>query len=118
MGTKLKQDKMAEAPKKAEDTSSVLNRVKSINLLHADKNAIASITQGIIENQKLTDPSLKTSAEKLAANSIKLSIMTEHPELYKFYKDMDYKQLTSFVDMSKLKGGLNDNLVMKIPENV
>lgn len=114
--TKLKQDKMAEAPKK-EDKSSILNRVKSINLLHADKNAIASITQGIIENQKLTDPSLKLSAEKLAANSIKLSIMTEHPELYKYYKDMDYNQLTSFVDMSKLKGGLNDNLVMKVPEN-
>ena len=110
----IKQTEMSEAPKKSDD--SLLNRVKSVNLLHADKDALALITQGIIDNPKLQDPSLIAGAKKLAGDTIKLSIATEHPELYKFYKDMNYAELTSYVDMSKLKGGLNDPLCLKIPE--
>lgn len=114
--SKFTDTKKADAPKKASGDN-LLKKVVSVNLKNVDKATLKEITDNIIDNADLQDTALKTSAKKLVANSIKLSISAQHPELYKYYKGMDYDQLLNLVDMKQATGAPNTQmLTMKIPE--
>ena len=117
MSNKLKQTEMAETPKKTkDDLHNILNTVKSLNVAHADRNMIQQIKDSIIDNSELKNVSLKQSAEKMTADCIKLSIATEHPDLYKYYKNLDYSQLMSLADTSKVQGKSSDMLTFRLPQ--
>lgn len=114
--SKFTDTKKADAPKKASGDN-LLKKVVSVNLKNVDKATLKEITDNIIDNADLQDTALKTSAKKLVANSIKLSISAQHPELYKYYKGMDYDQLLNLVDMKQATGApATQMLTMKIPE--
>ena len=114
--SKFTDTKKADAPKKASGDN-LLKKVVSVNLKNVDKATLKEITDNIIDNADLQDTALKTSAKKLVANSIKLSISAQHPELYKYYKGMDYDQLLNLVDMKQATGAPSTQmLTMKIPE--
>ena len=107
--------KQAEAPKKASGDN-ILKKVVSVNLKNIDKATIKDITDNIIDNADLQDNALKNSSKKLVANCIKLSISAQHPELYKYYKKLDYDQLMNLVDMKQATGPANAQmLTMAIP---
>ena len=113
---KFTDTKKADAPKKAPGDN-LLKKVVSVNLKNVDKATLKEITDNIIDNADLQDNALKTSAKKLVANSIKLSISAQHPELFKYYKGMDYDQLLNLVDMKQATGApATQMLTMKIPE--
>lgn len=108
--------KQAEAPKKATGDN-ILKKVVSVNLKNIDKATIKDITDNIIDNADLSDNALKNSSKKLVANCIKLSISAQHPELYKYYKKMDYDQLMSLVNMKDATGpAASQMLTMSIPQ--
>ena len=108
--------KQAEAPKKASGDN-ILKKVVSVNLKNIDKATIKDITDNIIDNADLQDNALKNSSKKLVANCIKLSISAQHPELYKYYKKMDYDQLMSLVNMKDATGpAASQLLTMAIPQ--
>ena len=114
--SKFTDTKKADTPKKASGDN-LLKKVVSVNLKNVDKATLKEITDNIIDNADLQDTALKTSAKKLVANSIKLSISAQHPELYKYYKGMDYDQLLNLVDMKQATGApATQMLTMKIPE--
>lgn len=115
--SKFTDTKKADAPKKASGDN-LLKKVVSVNLKNVDKATLKEITDNIIDNADLQDTALKTSAKKLVANSIKLSISAQHPELYKYYKGMDYDQLLNLVDMKQATGApATQMLTMKIPQD-
>ena len=113
---KFTNTKQAEAPKKASGDN-ILNKVVSVNLKNIDKATIKDITDNIIDNADLQDNALKNSSKKLVANCIKLSISAQHPELYKYYKKMDYDQLMNLVNMKDATGpAASQMLTMTIPQ--
>lgn len=107
---------MADTPKKKDqDLHNILNKVKSLNVVNADKDTIGSIRNLVIDNPDIHNPQLKMDAEKLTADCIKLSIATEHPDLYKFFKDKSYPQLISMMDTTKVVGAKDDVLKINLP---
>lgn len=109
--------KQATAPQKASGDN-ILKKVVSVNLKNIDKATIKDITDNIIDNADLQDNALKNSSKKLVANCIKLSISAQHPELYKYYKKMDYDQLMSLVNMKDATGpAASQMLTMSIPQD-
>lgn len=108
--------KQATAPQKASGDN-ILKKVVSVNLKNIDKATIKDITDNIIDNADLQDNALKNSSKKLVANCIKLSISAQHPELYKYYKKLDYDQLMNLVDMKQATAPANAQmLTMSIPQ--
>lgn len=113
---KFTDTKQAAAPKKASGDN-ILKKVVSVNLKNIDKATIKDITDNIIDNADLSDNALKNSSKKLVANCIKLSISAQHPELYKYYKKMDYDQLMSLVNMKDATGApASQLLTLNIPQ--
>ena len=113
----ISKTKPAETPKKASGDN-ILKKVVSVNLKNIDKATIKDITDNIIDNADLQDNALKSSSKKLVANCIKLSISAQHPELYKYYKKLDYDQLMNLVDMKQATAQPNAQmLTMKIPQD-
>ena len=113
---KFTDTKQATAPKKVSGDN-ILKRVVSVNLANVDKATIKDITDNIIDNANLDDQALKNSSKKLVANCIKLSISAQHPDLYKYYKKMDYDQLMNLVDMKQATANPSAQmLTMKIPQ--
>ena len=113
---KFTNTKQADAPKKASGDN-ILKKVVSVNLKNIDKATIKDITDNIIDNADLQDNALKNSSKKLVANCIKLSISAQHPELYKYYKKLDYDQLMGLVDMKQATAPANAQmLTMAIPQ--
>lgn len=111
----ISKTKPASAPQKAAGDN-ILKKVVSVNLKNIDKATIKDITDNIIDNADLQDNALKNSSKKLVANCIKLSISAQHPELYKYYKKLDYDQLINLVDMKQATGPANAQmLTMAIP---
>lgn len=114
---KFTDTKQATAPQKVSGDN-ILKKVVSVNLKNIDKATIKDITDNIIDNADLQDSALKTSSKKLVANCIKLSISAQHPELYKYYKKLDYDQLMNLVDMKQATAQPNAQLLtMRIPED-
>lgn len=96
----------------------LLNKVKSVNLMHADASLLDDIKNKVIDNPSFQDNQVKNEAKELVAKCIKLQMSAQHPDLYKGFAKMDYDQIMSLVDKSKINGTASDMLSIKIPDNM
>ena len=107
--------KIATAPKKDDKQSTILNRVKSINVQKVSKADIDQLVSNIIDVPDFKDTELAKASKQLVANCIKYSIQAQHPKLYKAFANMNYDELMKCVDKTAIHGQASDMLTLNIP---
>lgn len=95
--------------------NSLLKRVVNIKSAHLNPSVIEGLTSTIIDNQDLKDQAFKDATKDLVANCIKYNIGKEHPQLNKVFDKMDYDQMMSYVNKSKIHGTKDDMLEFVLP---
>lgn len=87
--------------KKDNITEKVISIKTSKGFTPAD---VKALTDKVIANPGIVDDRVKQAAEDVTANYIKAAISSQEPEYYKYFKDLNYKQLMEKVDMNNIKG--------------
>ena len=105
---------MKNDTKKITPTKGVKDRVINIRTKNINMGAIERIKSQIVDNPQVSDAT-REAGQELIANQLKSYIANAKPELYKAFKDMNYKQLLDNMDTSKVNGTENDILTIKVP---
>ena len=117
MNKDIKKLKEAEPVKKAPGESNLLNRVKNFKIQGSNIEAVNEAMDKLKNIPGAEDTAFAIAQEKMAAYCIKAAISSEHPELFRYFKDMDYKQLLGQIDKSKITGSTKDIMTFNLPDD-
>ena len=117
MNKDIKKTEDAKPVKKAVGISSnLLNRVRNFKIKGSSIAAVNEAMDKLKNIPGAEDTAFAQAQEKMAAYCMKAAISSEHPEYYKYFKDMDYKQLVGQIDKSKITGGIKDMMTFTLPQ--
>ena len=117
MNKDIKKLKDAEPVKKAPGESNLLNRVKNFKIQGSSIEAVNEAMDKLKNIPGAEDTAFAIAQEKMAAYCIKAAISSEHPELFRYFKDMDYKQLLGQIDKNKITGSTKDMMTFNLPDD-
>lgn len=115
MSKDIKKTKDAEPVKKALGKDNLLVKTKNIRIKNTNNSVVNEVLEKIVNNNDLQNAEIKTACEKLIAQCYKASISSEHPELFKYFKDMNYEKLNDCINKNHIKGEKDDILEFTIP---
>lgn len=115
MSKDIKKTKDAEPVKKALGKDNLLVKTKNIRVKNTNNSVVNEVLEKIVKNDNLQNAEIKTACEKLVAQCYKAAISSQHPELFKYFKDMNYEQLNNCINKSHIKGEADDTLDFTIP---
>lgn len=115
MSKDIKKTKDAEPVKKALGKDNLLVKTKNIRVKNTNNSVVNEVLEKIVNNDELQNAEIKTACEKLVAQCYKAAISSQHPELFKYFKDMNYEQLNNCINKNHIKGEKDDTLDFTIP---